>query len=392
MAFALLAVALGGAWLVHAADGTGTRFERVTHAAVIAALVGLLVAALACAYPRLIVPALILSLALLLAPTLAGHALRPWDVRPLSVAADLLHVIAAAFWTGGVLQLALLLRGGTDERAVRRFSLFALPAVILIAISGLARALVELTAVSQLWSTGYGRAIIAKTVMFAVLVVLGWVSRGALGTPQRLHRSVLVELVLLTFVVVAVAMLTSLRPGRDAVSPPATIVREVSPAPAPPRGTVVFAGQAQELAVGLSVRPGAPLELTATVIGQTGFGVDGLDVRLSARSGARSKAVVAHACGHGCYAASVAIAHPASFGVVVSGEGLPGRWPSRCGNGHLDSERPSWAGLRRPSASSGRSSIASTSRRIRPMRSRLGGRSPRPGASSTRSLTALRES
>ena len=124
-------------------------------------------------------------------------------------------------------------------------------------------------------------------------------------------------------VIVAVAVLTSLRPGRDVSTTPASIVREVAAAPAPPRGTVVFAAEAKELAVGLSVRPGAPLGLTATVIGQTGFGVDGLDVRLSARSAAGTRSVAAHPCGHGCYAGSIALAHPSRFGVVVCGDGAP---------------------------------------------------------------------
>ena len=323
IALALLAAALGGAWLVYVAEGAPTRFERVTKLTLIAALVGVLIAALAREVPKFVAPALVLPLALLLAPTLAGHAYRAWDGRPISIAADLVHVVAAAFWTGGVLQLVLLLRGGQDERAVRRFSLLALPAVVLIAGSGLARAIVELSAVSQLWSTGYGRAIGAKTALFLVLIVLGWLSRSALTDPARLRRSVRLELVLLVLVVVAVAVLTSLRPGRDVTSAPVAIVREVAAAPAPPRGTVVFAAQSKELAVGLSVRPGAPLELTATVIGQSGFGVDGLDVRLSARSAAGTRSVAGHPCGHGCYAGSITLAHPSHFGVAVSGKGAP---------------------------------------------------------------------
>ena len=352
-AVALLAVAGGGAWLVHAGDGAATRFDRVTEVAVVVALVGVLLAALARVRPTLIASALIAPLALLLAPTLAGHAFRAWDGRPLSLTADLIHVVAAAFWTGGILQLALILRAGEDERAVRRFSLFALPAVVLIAGSGLARALVELTSVSQLWSTGYGQAIVAKSVLFAVLIVLGWVSRNALGDPDRLRRSVRIELVLLALVVVAVAVLTSLRPGRDVGSGPATLVREVAPAPAPPRGTVVFAGQAEELAVGLSVRPGAALRLTATVIGQTGFGVDGLDVRLSARSANSVRAVAAHPCGHGCYAASIALAYPRGFGVLVVGDGNPRslafavrQWPPPSGTAFLSRATSTFSELR----------------------------------------------
>ena len=124
MAVALLAVALGGAWLVHAADGAATRFERVTKVTVV---VG---ARSASSSRRLRAPGRSWSRR----PSssrwrcssprrFAGHAYRAWDGRPLSIAADLVHVVAAAFWTGGILQLALLLRGGQDERAVRRFSL-----------------------------------------------------------------------------------------------------------------------------------------------------------------------------------------------------------------------------------------------------------------------------
>jgi hypothetical protein len=290
---------------------------------VLVAAAGAIVAALARPYPRLLPLALAASLALLLAPTLAGHAFRAWGGRPLSVVADLVHVVAAAFWTGGLLQLALLLRGGADARAVRRFSRIALPAAALIAVSGLARALVELTAVSQLWSTGYGRALVVKTVLFGVLLVLGWRSRRAFADRGRLRRSVAFELALLALVVVAVAVLTALRPGRDAVTPPVSSVREVGRAPAQPSPAVVFADEAGTLAVGLAVQPGAPLLLTATVLGQSGYGVDGLAVQLSAGNAARTVSTVAQPCGHGCYAAPVSLGSPRRFAVTISGDAPP---------------------------------------------------------------------
>ena len=269
-------------------------------------------------------PALVLPLALLLAPTLAGHAYRAWDGRPISIAADLVHVVAAAFWTGGILQLVLLLRGGQDERAVRRFSLFALPAVVLIAGSGLARALVELTAVSQLWSTGYGRAIVAKTVLFLVLIVLGWLSRSALGDPARLRRSVRVELVLLALVVVAVAVLTSLRPGRDVeLRPGVDRSRGRGCAGAAARdGRLRRAGAgARGRAVGASGRPARadrhgdrPDRASASTASTCGS----RPARLPA-----ARSVAAHPCGHGCYAGSIALAHPSRFGVVRQRQGRP---------------------------------------------------------------------
>ena len=291
----------------------------------VAALAGVLLAALARARPKLVAPALVLPLALLLAPTLAGHAYRAWDGRPLSIAADLVHVVAAAFWTGGILQLVLLLRGGQDERAVRRFSLFALPAVVLIAGSGLARALVELTAVSQLWSTGYGRAIVAKTVLFARAHRAGLdepvgARRSRPPAPQRPGR--------------ARPARARRRGGRRAHVPSPRPRRELRPrrrssARSHPRrrrraGQSSSRRRRRSSPSGSRCAPAPRSRLTATVIGQTGFGVDGLDVRLSARSRCRHAGrSPPHPCGHGCYAASIALAHPSGFGVVVIGDGNP---------------------------------------------------------------------
>ncbi len=68
----------------------------------------------------------------------------------------------------------------------------------------------------QLWSTSYGRALIAKTALFIPLVALGWLNRTLLlGMFARLRRSVLVELTVCVGIVIAVAVLTELRPGRD---------------------------------------------------------------------------------------------------------------------------------------------------------------------------------
>jgi putative copper export protein len=100
--------------------------------------------------------------------------------------------------------------------AARRFSKLALASVLVLAATGAGRALAELSAVSQLWTTGYGRSILVKTGLFAVLIGLGSMSRSrVLGGVDRLRRLVFVELVLVLGVVVAVAVLTSLRPGRS---------------------------------------------------------------------------------------------------------------------------------------------------------------------------------
>jgi copper transport protein len=340
---ALIAVVLGGLWLLETTHGGATRFGHITGAAVLVAAGAALATVLSRIYPRLELLATSASLALLAAPTLAGHAFRSASDRPLSVAVDLLHVSAAAFWVGGLLQLAVILWTGADPGAARRFSRLAVPAVVLIAVSGLARALVELSTVSQLWSTGYGRAIVVKSTLLAALIVLGWLGRRWLGSATRLLRNVSTELALLALLIGAVAVLTALRPGRDAVARLQPVAStEVAPAPTPPRGSVTFARQSRELAVALAVLPGRQLGLVATIIGQSGRGVDGLNVELVAANPGHRASAAARTCGHGCYTASLGVSQPTLFEVDIAGAGplrsvaFPvGVWPPRPGTAFL---------------------------------------------------------
>src|SRR5207244_1665751 len=162
---------------------------------------------------------------LIVCPTLAGHALDADQPALIAPVADLLHLAGAAVWLGGVTSLALA-RTGT----VRRFARFAVPAVAVVALGGVARALTELSAVSQVWTTGYGRALLVKTAVFAALLALVWFARRGL---------LLVKLGLLVVIAVTVGTLTDLRPGRarSAVSnEQAGVAAQASP---PPTGWVL---------------------------------------------------------------------------------------------------------------------------------------------------------
>src|SRR5205807_1259000 len=103
--------------------------------------------------------------------------------------------------------------------------------VLALAATGLVRALGELSAVSELWSTSYGRALLVKTGLLGALVLLGARNRyrlvprlraasarnpAALRAFAGLRRSLVAELCLLAVLVGAVALLTELPPGRSA--------------------------------------------------------------------------------------------------------------------------------------------------------------------------------
>jgi len=160
-------------------------------------------------------------------------------------------------------------------------------------LSGLGRALTELSAVHQIWTTSYGRALIVKTALFAPLLGLGWLNRTVLiGAFARLRRSAAAEVALLAAVVIAVAVLTELRPGKATPQANAAPVAAARQATLPPRDAVVDARELGTLALAVARARG---EATVTILGPDGTGVDGRRVTVN---GAQ-----AVSCGSGCYRA-----------------------------------------------------------------------------------------
>lgn len=168
-------------------------------------------------------PAAALGLWALAVPGISGHAGDPGR-GALAVALDAAHVAAAAVWVGGLLQLAWVVphatRGLPDadrtrvrSAIARRFSRIALWSVAVLVVTGVCRSLFELETVSQLWSTSYGRVLLGKVAVLALLVMLGYRNRRILDRFRELRRSVVVELGLLAVVVGLVALLTNLPPG-----------------------------------------------------------------------------------------------------------------------------------------------------------------------------------
>ncbi|MGH9008532.1 MAG: copper resistance D family protein, partial [Acidimicrobiia bacterium] len=122
----------------------------------------------------------VLSVGLLLTPGLAGHAATQ-DLVPLAIVSDAVHVGAVSVWLGGLalLALAVLPRRVADELAVvvPRFSRVAFGAVITILVTGTFQGWREVRSTAALTETTYGRLLIIKVVLFAVIVALGGLSR-----------------------------------------------------------------------------------------------------------------------------------------------------------------------------------------------------------------------
>lgn len=323
---------IGGSGIVHTAP-PGTRYALVLKVALTLSLLGGAAAALAPTVPRLLTVAGAAAVALLAAPTISGHALDRDQPRVLSAAADLAHIGAAAVWFGGLVALVYVVPRATDDdaarrAAARRFSSAALVAVLVLGVSGATRAVTELSAVSQLWSTSYGRALLVKTAIFAPLLGLGWLNRTLLiGVFSRLRRSARVEAVAIVGIVVAVAVLTELRPGNEAAralaSAPGASAR---PPVLPPRAAVV---DARELgALGITVaRLGT--RASVTILGPDGTGVDGRTVRIDGSAAA--------SCGSGCYGSHASATGP--LAVSVDGRKLVFHLPARAPDASADLRR-----------------------------------------------------
>jgi copper transport protein len=314
---AFLLVFVGVSGMVHDVS-ISTRFGTVLAAASVVAGLGALLAVVAPLYSRLEPLPFVAALLLLPAPTLAGHALDRGRPR-IEVAVDLLHVTAASVWLGGLAALALALRGSGDRaRMLRRFSNLALVSVIVLATTGVIRALSELDSVDQLWSTGYGRVLLVKSGLLTVLIAIGWLNRYRLVPRLSLHglrRSVAAELAVFVVLVAAVALLTDLRPGRDRVAA-AAVPEATGPPPLPASDAVVQARQDGRLAVALAIRPSGA---EVSVLGPDGAGVNGL---LVAVDGAPTRS-----CGAGCYRA---LASPrGNAKVEIDGRVLAFRLPAQ---------------------------------------------------------------
>jgi putative copper resistance protein D len=97
----------------------------------------------------------------------------------LAIGSLVIHVAAISLWVGGIFAIVLLEE--SDRRiALPRFSKLALWAAIAVVISGIANAWARLNFASA-WSSSYARIIIAKALLTAVLLIIGFRNRKSMG-------------------------------------------------------------------------------------------------------------------------------------------------------------------------------------------------------------------
>jgi len=172
----------------------------------------------------LFVPA---AAAVLLSLSLGGHAARG-TLPALGVAADALHLVAAAAWIG-VLGVGLTVGASA---VLQRISPVATIAVATIVLSGAVQTIRNVGAWQPLIATAYGRAIDLKVALLIGALGLAWSARRSLARAQfALRRRLTVELGILAAVVGVTAVLIDLPLAHDVTAgrPPASVASSLRP-------------------------------------------------------------------------------------------------------------------------------------------------------------------
>jgi copper transport protein len=171
----------------------------------------------------------------LLTFSLGSHAAAD-DSAFWSIGADWLHLIATNVWIGGLVALVLaLIALHRDQnakgiaRVVNRFSDVAAICVLILAITGIYRAVIEIQAPGNLLDTTYGQTLLLKLGFFAVLLALAAINlivikprlvksaaKSTLSLYGLILRTVGLEITFVTIVLLVTGYLSSLEPSRGA--------------------------------------------------------------------------------------------------------------------------------------------------------------------------------
>ena len=170
----------------------------------------------------------------------AGHgAATPDAVGDVQLTADVLHLVAAGIWIGGLPPLTAVLviahRAGDAHsisiaaEATRRFSVLGVVSVLTLLTSGIVNTYVLAGSMPALVGTPYGRLLLIKIGLFIAMVLIAVINRQSLaprlasaaarepsmahGTLAQLVRNSLTELALGLAILAVVGALGILMPG-----------------------------------------------------------------------------------------------------------------------------------------------------------------------------------
>jgi copper transport protein len=201
-----------------------------------------------------------------LALAASGHAS---DAPPqaLTRPAVFLHTAAVAFWIGALLPLASVMRqgGSAAETALARFSRAIPFALLPLIIAGGFLAVIQISEPAALWTTAYGRVLLAKLALLVLIFGLAAFNRFRLtrlalagdgGAERRMAGAVRAEIVVALLILATVALWRFTPPPRSLLA-----------AAAEPASAHIHTAKAM---ADITVAPGRAGVVTASVFLQTG--------------------------------------------------------------------------------------------------------------------------
>ncbi|MCS6847645.1 MAG: CopD family protein [Anaerolineae bacterium] len=194
-AMLLAAVAFALEFVVRLLDGAEATRDAVLFAVQLALLGGMaLVLRNERDEPRILVAA---SAALILTQSLSSRsASRPEWVLP--VLADWIHFTFAAVWLGGVAYFAIVLVPVALRQSqllsdlgatIEKFSPLAILSVLVVGLTGIMQSASFVGSFEALLNTDYGRALLVKTGLFAVLIGFGAFHQFVISPQLRAWRA-----------------------------------------------------------------------------------------------------------------------------------------------------------------------------------------------------------
>ncbi len=185
--------------------------------------------------------ACLIAIALPIPFSLISHASASSAGKATTVTADMLHLLGASLWAGGLFILVFVLFPLTRKltpdqsrcvlaRAIPRFSIMALAAWGVMGLTGLYAAWLQVGNLTALTETSYGTALTVKVVLLGIALLIAAVNllviSRRLEAPKvgeapariwskRLTLTVAAELVLVIGAFVAVGQMTSKEPARE---------------------------------------------------------------------------------------------------------------------------------------------------------------------------------
>jgi putative copper export protein len=243
----------------------------------IALVVASVLASVALLLPRLIWISLAAGIAALggvVGLSMTGHAAGEETWRTAAISVDAMHQITIATWIGGLLLLALSWRS-INRTTIARFSVVALPLMVIGIAAGVGNSIFALPSLSSLWESDYGRVIIAKLIVLSFVLELALFHRAALrhaadrasDTLRRMRIPLRIEAILAIVVVLGGSVLSLLAPAT--IAQPALLTRlEMTHYSEPVAGqdrlqTTLYLSPGEpgpnDIGVGMADKTGAPI-------------------------------------------------------------------------------------------------------------------------------------